>query len=66
MRALRDDVWELYDWLKPRCQGRQAQLLLQRRPAARQSQMIDTGMSHIGFRCVVRKMENSSYAWMTE
>ncbi len=25
------------------------------RPAARQPQMIDTGMSHIGFRCVVRK-----------
>jgi sulfatase modifying factor 1 len=25
------------------------------RPAARQPQMIDTGMSHIGFRCVVRR-----------
>jgi formylglycine-generating enzyme len=25
------------------------------RPAARRAQMIDTGMSHIGFRCVVRK-----------
>jgi formylglycine-generating enzyme required for sulfatase activity len=25
------------------------------RPAARRPQMIDTGMSHIGFRCVVRK-----------
>jgi sulfatase modifying factor 1 len=24
------------------------------RPAARRPQMIDTGMSHIGFRCVVR------------
>jgi formylglycine-generating enzyme len=24
------------------------------RPAARQAQMVDTGMSHIGFRCVVR------------
>jgi sulfatase modifying factor 1 len=24
------------------------------RPAARQPQMIDTGMSHIGFRCIVR------------
>jgi formylglycine-generating enzyme len=24
------------------------------RPAARQPQMIDTGMSHVGFRCVVR------------
>jgi sulfatase modifying factor 1 len=28
---------------------------LRYRPAARQPQMIDTGMSHIGFRCVVRK-----------
>jgi len=27
---------------------------LRYRPAARQPQMIDTGMSHIGFRCVVR------------
>jgi formylglycine-generating enzyme len=25
------------------------------RPAARHAQMIDTGMSHIGFRCIVRK-----------
>ena len=24
------------------------------RPAARRPQMVDTGMSHIGFRCVVR------------
>jgi formylglycine-generating enzyme len=24
------------------------------RPAARRPQMIDTGMSHIGFRCVLR------------
>jgi formylglycine-generating enzyme len=28
---------------------------LRYRPAARRAQMIDTGMSHIGFRCVVRK-----------
>jgi sulfatase modifying factor 1 len=28
---------------------------LRYRPAARQPQMIDTGMSHIGFRCVIRK-----------
>ncbi|HMS32772.1 MAG TPA: formylglycine-generating enzyme family protein [Ignavibacteria bacterium] len=28
---------------------------LRYRPAARQPQMIDTGMSHIGFRCIVRK-----------
>ncbi len=27
---------------------------LRYRPAARRPQMIDTGMSHIGFRCVVR------------
>ena len=27
---------------------------LRYRPAARQPQMIDTGMSHIGFRCIVR------------
>jgi formylglycine-generating enzyme required for sulfatase activity len=27
---------------------------LRDRPAARHPQMIDTGMSHIGFRCVVR------------
>jgi formylglycine-generating enzyme required for sulfatase activity len=39
---------------------------LRYRPAARQPRMIDTGMSHIGFRCVVRRTENSSYAWMTE
>ncbi len=25
------------------------------RPAARRPQMIDTGMSHVGFRCVVRE-----------
>lgn len=30
------------------------------RPAARRPQMIDTGMSHIGFRCVVRKELTSS------
>jgi formylglycine-generating enzyme required for sulfatase activity/uncharacterized membrane protein YkvA (DUF1232 family) len=29
---------------------------LRYRPAARQPQMIDTGMSHMGFRCVVRNM----------
>jgi sulfatase modifying factor 1 len=28
---------------------------LRYRPAARQPQMIDTGMSHIGFRCITRK-----------
>ncbi len=28
---------------------------LRYRPAARQPQMIDTGMSHVGFRCVVRR-----------
>ena len=27
---------------------------LRYRPAARRPQMIDTGMSHLGFRCVVR------------
>ncbi len=27
------------------------------RPAARHAQPIDTGMSHVGFRCVVRRME---------
>jgi formylglycine-generating enzyme required for sulfatase activity len=30
---------------------------LRYRPAARQPQMIDTGMSHIGFRCVVRSID---------
>ncbi len=25
------------------------------RPAARQPQMIDTAMSHIGFRCIIRE-----------
>jgi formylglycine-generating enzyme required for sulfatase activity len=30
---------------------------LRYRPAARRPQMIDTGMSHIGFRCVVRAGE---------
>lgn len=29
---------------------------LRYRPAARQPQMIDTGMSHIGFRCIVRNI----------
>jgi sulfatase modifying factor 1 len=28
---------------------------LRYRPAARSPQMIDTGMSHLGFRCIVRK-----------
>jgi sulfatase modifying factor 1 len=28
------------------------------RPAARRPQMIDAGMSHIGFRCVVRNITN--------
>jgi formylglycine-generating enzyme required for sulfatase activity/uncharacterized membrane protein YkvA (DUF1232 family) len=31
---------------------------LRYRPAARQPQMIDTGMSHVGFRCIVRPMSN--------
>lgn len=30
---------------------------LRYRPAARQPQMIDTGMSHIGFRCIVRNID---------
>ena len=30
---------------------------LRYRPAVRQPQMIDTGMSHIGFRCIVRTVE---------
>jgi formylglycine-generating enzyme len=30
---------------------------LRYRPAARQPQMIDTGMSHIGFRCIVRSAQ---------
>jgi formylglycine-generating enzyme len=30
---------------------------LRYRPAARQPQMIDTGMSHIGFRCIMRGLE---------
>jgi formylglycine-generating enzyme required for sulfatase activity len=33
---------------------------LRYRPAARRPQMIDTGMSHIGFRCVVRTMQTAS------
>ena len=32
---------------------------LRYRPAARQPQMVDTGMSHIGFRCVVRPASGS-------
>jgi formylglycine-generating enzyme required for sulfatase activity len=28
---------------------------LRYRPAARQAQMIDTGMTHIGFRCIIRR-----------
>jgi formylglycine-generating enzyme required for sulfatase activity/uncharacterized membrane protein YkvA (DUF1232 family) len=31
---------------------------LRYRPAARQPQMIDTGMSHIGFRCIVRPVSD--------
>ena len=31
---------------------------LRYRPAARQPQMIDTGMSHLGFRCIVRENEH--------
>ena len=30
---------------------------LRYRPAARQPQMVDTGMSHIGFRCVTRSLQ---------
>ena len=33
---------------------------LRYRPAARQPQMIDTGMSHIGFRCIVRTASRES------
>jgi formylglycine-generating enzyme len=33
---------------------------LRYRPAARQPQMIDTGMSHIGLRCVVRMVKSAS------
>jgi formylglycine-generating enzyme required for sulfatase activity len=32
---------------------------LRYRPAARQPQMIDTGMSHIGFRCIARKTKSN-------
>ncbi len=31
---------------------------LRYRPAARQPQMIDTGMSHIGIRCIKREVSN--------
>jgi len=31
---------------------------LRYRPAARQPQMIDTGMNHLGFRCIVRKVSD--------
>ena len=33
---------------------------LRYRPAARQPQMIDTGMSHMGFRCIVRPAETAA------
>ena len=33
---------------------------LRYRPAARQPQMIDTGMNHIGFRCIVRSEQTSA------
>jgi len=33
---------------------------LRYRPAARQPQMIDTGMSHIGFRCIVGSEQTSA------
>ena len=33
---------------------------LRYRPAARQPQMIDTGMNHLGFRCIVRKLNSGS------
>jgi formylglycine-generating enzyme required for sulfatase activity len=33
---------------------------LRYRPAARQPQMIDTSMSHLGFRCIVREPSPSS------
>jgi formylglycine-generating enzyme required for sulfatase activity len=32
---------------------------LRYRPAARQPQMVDTGMSHVGFRCIVRSPEGT-------
>jgi sulfatase modifying factor 1 len=32
---------------------------LRYRPAARQPQMIDSGMSHLGLRCVIRNLELS-------
>ena len=32
---------------------------LRYRPAARQPQMIDTGMTHIGFRCIIRTQHSS-------
>lgn len=31
-----------------------ANYCLRYRPAARQLQMVDTGMTHLGFRCIVR------------
>ena len=31
-----------------------ASYCLRYRPAARRPQMVDTGMSHIGFRCIIR------------
>jgi formylglycine-generating enzyme required for sulfatase activity len=33
---------------------------LRYRPAARRPQMIDTGMSHVGFRCVVRRSSSTA------
>ena len=35
---------------------------LRYRPAARRPQMVDTGMSHIGFRCVMRSKDASTEA----
>ena len=32
---------------------------LRYRPAARQPQMIDTSMSHLGFRCIVRQLPST-------
>jgi formylglycine-generating enzyme len=39
---------------------------LRYRPAARQPQMIDTGMSHIGFRCVMRTRETQPQEEISE
>ena len=35
------------------------------RPAARHAQMIDSGMSHVGFRCVLRPPSKEEKSWRT-